>query len=380
MRSAWSVLAALDLEQPGALDTTLGHPYIRAWAVRCLERFGPAASRPDGERQGISARDLHADLGHLGAIAAVTAVRGQMGAAVTIPIMNGAVHLPTLGRLVLGAEEGMQDAGSEPEPARVNVISNAVIICAGESCWSLDLTGLLAGEPCATAVPGNTRSGEWQPRRFLCGAGFRVALEDTDPYRDCHPALIAPRLTDAEAAQWQREFQAAWQEIEREHTEYAASLAAGLTALTPLLAGRGDREVSAASRNAFGAVAMALPTDGHALARLLISDFQHVKLGALLDLCDLYDVADDRLFQAPWGEGKQQMEDLLQSGYAHLAVTDFWREHQRFSDGPAAETARQWFERWHSETAEAIETLLGSGALTPIGASFVQQMRHSVNL
>ena len=387
MRSAWSVLATLDLERPEALDITLGHPYIRAWAVRCLQQFRLTAIRRDRERQGSSARDLRVDLGHLGAIAAVTAVRGRMSAAVTIPVINGAVHLPTLGRLVLGAEGEKRDAGHQPEEkrdagdqsesARVNVISNAVIIQVRESCWSLDLTGLLSGEPCAAAVRGNSQSGEWQPRRVLRGAGFRVALEDTDPYRDCHQWPTAPRLTDAEADRWQREFQTAWQEIEREHPEYAPSLAAGLTVLTPLLAAPSGREVSAASRNAFGAVAIALPAEAQALARLLIRDFQHVKLGALLDLCDLYDLADDRLFPAPWGE-KQQMEGLLQGTYAHLAVTDFWRERQRFSDGPAAETVGQRFEQWRSYTVEATETLLGSGALTPLGTSFVQQMRHSV--
>ena len=377
VRNAWSVLVTLDLEQPGALDITLGHPYIRAWAVRCLERFRLTAIQRDREHQGLSARDLHADLGHLGAIAAVTAVRGRVGAAVTIPVMNGAVHLPTLGRLVLGAEEATREASNQPKTAKVNVISNAVIIQVGESCWSLAPTGLLSGELCATAVPGNTRSAEWQPRRVLRGAGFRVALEDTDPYRDCHEWPTTPRLTDAEATQWQREFQAAWQEIEREHPEYAPSLTAGLTVVTPLLAVPDGHEISTASRNAFGAVAIALPADAQALARLLIWGFQHVKLGALLDFCDLYDLADDRLFPAPWGE-KQQMEGLLQGTYAHLAVTDFWRERQRFSDGPAAETAGRWFERWRSYTVEATETLLGSGALTPIGTSFVQQMRHSV--
>jgi uncharacterized protein len=379
MRGAWSVLATVDLEQPGALDATLGHPYIRAWAVRCLQGLRPTAIGRDRERQGPSARDLPADLGHLGAIAAVAAVHGRMGAAVTIPVMNGAVHLPTLGRLVLGAEGETRAAGNQPGSARVNVISNAVIIQVGESCWSLELTGLVCGEPCATAVPGNTRSGEWQPRRVLRGAGYRVALEDTDPYRDCHQWPAAPRLTDAEVAHWQHEFQGAWLEIEREHPEYAPSLTAGLTALTPLVAAPGGREVSAASRNAFGAVAIALPAGAQALARLVICDFQHVKLGALLDLCDLYDLADDRLFPAPWGE-KQQVEGLLQDTYAHLAVTDFWRERRRFSSGPAAETAGRWFERWRSDTVEATETLLGSGALTPIGTSFVQQMRHSVQL
>ena len=250
----------------------------------------------------------------------------------------------------------------------------------------MDADGAAAVRAVGTAAAGRRqtrgpatgeRGAPLLPRRVLRGAGFGVALEDTDPYRDCHQWPTAPRLTDAEAARWQREFQAAWQEIEREHPKYALSLAAGLTTLTPLLAAPDGREVSAASRNAFGAVAIALPADAQALARLLICDFQHVKLGALLDLCDLYDLADDRLFPAPWGE-KEQLEGLLQGAYAHLAVTDFWRERQQFSDGQAAETAGQRFERWRSYTVEAAETLLGSGALTTIGTSFVQQMRHSV--
>ena len=45
---------------------------------------------------------------------------------------------------------------------------------------------------------------------------------------------------------------------------------------------------------------MALPADGETLALLLIHEFQHVKLGAVLDLLDLCDPADRRLFYAPW--------------------------------------------------------------------------------
>ena len=91
---------------------------------------------------------------------------------------------------------------------------------------------------------------------------------------------------------------------------------------------------SAAARTSFGAVALALPDDPVTLARLLIQEFQHVKLGAILDLYDLYDPDDDRLFAAPWGEGKVHLEGLLRGAYAQLAVTEFWRARQAAHDGP----------------------------------------------
>src|SRR5581483_7935281 len=152
LRTAWSVLALVDQDRPDALTGLLRHPYLRAWAVHCLERLR-AAGGPGAAGRTQDAPGLAADLGHLGAIAAAAAARSRLGAAVTVPIMADAVHLPTLGRLVLGPEPGQ----SQPEPGRggtgdaagtaaVSVISNAVIIRAGDSCWTLSLPGLLAGQ------------------------------------------------------------------------------------------------------------------------------------------------------------------------------------------------------------------------------------------
>ena len=73
---------------------------------------------------------------------------------------------------------------------------------------------------------------------------------------------------------------------------------------------------------------MARPADPATLALLMMHEFQHVKLGAILDEYDLYDPDGDRLFPAPWGEGKRPIEGLLQGTYAHLAVTDYWRQRQ----------------------------------------------------
>ena len=352
LQAAWSVLAAVDRDRPDALAELLDHPYLRAWAVRCVEQLRVAAARPNT-----------AELGHLSAVAAAAAARGRLGAAVTVPVLDGAVHLPTLGRLVLGPDQGdgtAEGAAATAATAAVSVISNAVIIRVDESCWTLALAGLLAGEPCSVPARGSSRSGDWQPVRMLRAPGWCLVLEDTDPYRDGQQWSAAPRLTAAEVAGWQRDFQLAWQQIEGDYLACAPALAAGLTRLTPLLASPDGPPVSAVNRQAFGAVAASRPADPAALARLFITEFQRVKLGAILDLFDLYDRADDRLFQTPWGEEKVQLDGLLQGAYMHLAGA---------AGGRSAE--------WPGQTREAIDLLLGSGALTPLGERFVRQMRLS---
>jgi uncharacterized protein len=378
LRVAWSVLTTIDRDTPKALDAALGHPYIRVWAVQCLNQLRPASFRPGAEDQTPNARGLAADLGHLGAIAAATAIQVGTRATVTIPVIDGAVHLPALGRLKVSPGNAAPPPGQAHQTATVDVTGDRVLIRIGESCWALATIDLLSGEGCPVAAAGDDISAGWQPVRMLTAPGIRVALEDTDPYRDCHQWRALPRLDDAEFARWQRHFRAAWQEIEHEHAAYASAISAGLTTLMPLAAAGEGRDVSAAARQAFGAVAAALPGDPVTLALLLIHEFQHVKLGAVLDLYDLYDPADHRLFHAPWREDKRPLEGLLQGTYAHLAVTDFWRTRQHVTVGPAAEAAGQRFARWHAHTRDSVETLANSGSLTPLGTWFVDEMRHSV--
>ena len=368
LQRAWSLLTALDRERPEALTATIRHPYIRAWASRCLRQLRPAAARPSDTGPGRRVPALAAGLGHLGAIAAAAAIRAGTSGTVRIPVLDDAVHLPTLGRLVVGPQEAGQTA-------TVDVAGGLVSVRLGGRGWTLAGTDLASGAAGQDANAGRGPAASWQPLRTLSAPGIRVVLEDTDPYRDCHQRHPAPRLTDAEFAQWQRQFRAAWQEIECGHSAYAAALAAGLTTLMPLAAATDGGDLVAAARNAFGAVAAARPADPATLALLLIEEFQQVKLGALLDLYDLFDPADDHLFHAPWREGKHLLGDLLQGTYAHLAVTDFWRARQRLAADPAA---GQQFEHQRAQTRDAIETLATSGSLTPLGTWFIGEMRHSV--
>ena len=344
--------------------------------MRCLEQLGTAASWPGDDEHAYYAGRLSAELGQLGAIAVTAAARGRLSAAVTVPVLDSAVYLPSLGRLVLGPAFDAQPAENSPKTAAISVISNAIIIQIGDSCWTLGLTELLSGQPGLAAAPGNSCPADWQPVRMLRADGWSVSLDDIDPYRDCYPWSAAPRLTAAEFARWQAGFQRAWQEVRRGHPGFAPGLAAGLSTLTPLLAPTGHPEVSAAARQAPGAVAVSLPADPVTLAELLIRENQRDKLGAILDLLDLYDRTDDRFFAAPWGEEKLQIDGLLQGAYTHLAITGFWHARQQRAEGAAAELAGRRFAECQAHTSEAIDTLLGSGALTPLGTRFVELMRR----
>ena len=108
----------------------------------------------------------------------------------------------------------------------------------------------------------------------------------------------------------------------------------------------------------------ALPSSGTDLALLIIHEFQHVKLGALTDMFDLHDSTDQRVFFAPWREDPRPVGALLQGTYAHIGVTDYWRLRRHQVTGPDALAAAEQFARWRMMTAEAIETLANSGALT----------------
>jgi uncharacterized protein len=366
LRDAWTVLAAVDQSQPRVLNEVLGHPYVRVWAVRCLEQLRQPALA-DGPGAGLRySSGLARDLGYLGAIATVAAVRASAPAKVTVPVLDGAVYLPALGRLVLQTEAATEASQPDGRIAMVVVDGGAIAIQVGDHSWTLDIASL------------ENRSPHWEAVRKLQAPGIRVAVEDTDPYRDCHQWPAAPRLSDTEFARWDQSFQDAWRTIRADYPAYAPALAAGLGVLMPLKPGPEGRDISAAARQAFGAVGVARPADPVTLALLLIHEFQHVKLGAILDLYDLFDAADTRLYHAPWREDPRPFEGLLQGTYAHLAVSEFWRVRAQAETGTAAAEACQRYERWHAHTRDAIETLAGSGSLTPLGVRFVDHMRHSV--
>ncbi|EDY56460.1 radical SAM domain-containing protein [Streptomyces sviceus ATCC 29083] len=338
--AAWETLAVLDTDAPESVDAVLAHPYLRPWAQRAL--------RGDAKAGRIAMRGV-------AELAAAALLRSGRAGGVTVPTHAGVLRLPTLGALVVGeaTEARVTQASGESFTVRVEEREHTVgLKSAADPAW-------------------------WARHRFDL-PGWAVALEDTDPWRDAHGYPVRTRLSAAAAERWQQDLAAAWQWIRRELPAYAPGLAAGLSVVTPLRESSTGADISSAARDAFGAVGIARPETPQTLACLLVHEFQHVKLGALLDLMDLYDPTCEQLFYAPWRPDPRPLEGLLQGTYAHIAVVDYWRARMRTADGTGAREAEVRFARWREQTAEAVDTLLASGALTRPGERFVRAMGETV--
>lgn len=323
----WRLLAALDTEYPEAVQEVLTYPFIQAWATHCLD--------PQG-----TADDL--DRAHLGGVAASVALRAGVELEVSLPVRDGAVFLPSAGAFVVAPGTG--------PVARVR-ISPSGVTCAGSA-------------------------GHWQAVRRVRAAGLSVAVDDVDPFRDCHAWVPAGRLSSASWGSWQRALPAAVGRLTSELPDYARVLHAGLRSVVPILPEAAGLRLSGSTREAFGAAAVALPDDPRSLGELLVHEMQHVKLAALADQFDLFDRADGRLFPVPWRRDKRPIYGLLHGTYAHLAVAELWRARAvALPDRPTVDrylTYRSWVE-------DEIGVMQAAGSLLPAGERFVEGMRGTVN-
>jgi uncharacterized protein len=336
----WELLKDLDVRAPDAVRSVLSHPYVRPWAVGCLRQS-----------------DAHdADLAHLCLLAAAAAVRAGVSTDLPVPVSGGRVHLPTLGTLVApGLATDLADVRIQPDSFTVR-----------------------AGDGAVTVVPGRPADGTgWRPVRRIATDGLDLLLDDADPYRDCHDWPVEDPLTTDRADDWQRTVVAAWRAIRDEAPAQAVGLRQGLRAVVPLRVGAGDRFRASTARDAFGAVG-ATPATAQALAVMLVHEFQHGKLGALLDLCDLVDMDYTRRIKVGWRDDLRPMEGVLQGTYAHLAVADIWR-FRAGRPGADAAAARANYVRYRDWTEAAIDAMAGSGALTAPGMRFVDSMGHTIS-
>ncbi|GIH06039.1 hypothetical protein Rhe02_41060 [Rhizocola hellebori] len=325
---AWKLLGRLEHEAPQAVKTVLTHPYVRAWAVHCLENEG-------------------ADRDRLACLVAAAAIHGNVAVQVTVPVHDGAIHLPTLGTV-----RTVTPASGD---AVLSVLAGGFTVRSGRSLLAI-----------ATDVPTEI----WEPAWRVDFDGLRLVVEDSDPYRDCHEWTPGPRLTEAAAKLWTDSAMGAWQDIRRHVPEQVPGMRIGLAAITPLVDSQEGVNRAATSRHAFGALGTTSvgPRD---LAVVLVHEFQHSKMGATLDLFDLLDPGYPKRLAVGWRKDPRPAEGVLQGIYAHLGVADIWRARAIAAPDPEAVSYFNIYRDW---TTGAIDTLTASGALTQIGQRFVTRM------
>ncbi|MFI5910766.1 HEXXH motif domain-containing protein [Dactylosporangium sp. NPDC051541] len=317
----------------------LTHPHLDAWATLCLHRLA------DG--------DADADLlGHLAAYGAAAAIEAGLPFDVTVPTVDGAACLPGLGAA----------AGLGPGPASVCGTAGTVRFT-GSGGTVVELDG-----------PG------WRPRRTVTLPGWTVVIEDLDPYRNSYQWQPLSYLPDARAQHLEKLLADAWQLIEAGHPGHAEGIRHSVRAIVPLATPENGTMISAASRHAAGAIAVSIPDTAADLALLLIHEYMHAKLGALLDLVDLHERPGPGApgFHAPWRLDPRPTGALLQGVYAHTGVTDYWRVRRHSPDADTRRAAAQ-FTYWRAMNRLAVDGLINGGELTPAGTQFSTILRATLD-
>jgi uncharacterized protein len=355
---AVDLLTAARRRAPERVRWVLGHPYLAAWAHRCLRLLDSPGTAP-----------VLPDLAHLHAVAAAAATRAGLPFEVVLPARDGVLALPTL-----GAAYGLGDG-----PVRVTGGADGLVLAG--AAGRVGVPDPAAVEPLCADVPDPAGGGTgWAARRVVDLPGLSLTVEDVDPYRDCYPWPPRRRLTGVEAARLAGLLAGAWRVVDADHPRHARVIRVALRSVVPVTGpDGGDRAVSAASRLAYGSVAVSVPEDPVTLALLLVHEVQHMKLGGLLDLVPLHRDDGVARHHAPWRADPRPVEALLQGTYAHLGVADFWRVRRRHEQGPAARRADFEYAYWSTQAARAAHTLRGCETLTDRGRVFVDGMLSTLD-
>lgn len=321
----WALLCQLDIDHPQAVRDIFEHPYTCAWALRCLRP--PAGA------------DVDLDRAHLAGLAAAAALRAGVEVELPLPIRDGLLHVPTAGAVAACAAAG-----------RTEVV------------W------VRSGRQ-----PEARGGGDWWRARYVTGTPFRrLALEDLDPFRDCQEWPATSRLPVPEWLAWERGLVTAGRHLTGVVPAYAQVLGEGLRAVVPLRpVATGSR--SATARQAFGALAAALPGEPGELSVLLLHEFQHVKLNALLDLHPgLFDPDYSGRLRVPWRDDERPVEGVFHGVYAFLALC-----HLHRSEGGNARPRYLRYRSWAYDTAAALLRL--RHVLTADGQRFVAGMAEAAS-
>ncbi|GIG62084.1 hypothetical protein Lfu02_64560 [Longispora fulva] len=348
--TAVELLVEADRVEPDVVGHLLAQPWTGAWLTGCARHLR--------EKTPMSA-EVHADLAHLGALAAVAATRAGLDADVETSVRGGLVAFPDLGAAAVNAPEF--------SPARITVRGEAVTVTTVDDKLTLprDL---------------DEETGRWYPLRRLradCdGRRLTVVLDDLDPFRSCHGHAVSGRIRPAEFARWQAMFQEAWQLLVRHVPWRADEVAAGVSSIVSLTRYADGPMLSATSRDAFGGLGVTHPDDAVALASALVHELQHSKLYSLLRIVPLYETAGSELYFSPWRRDPRPLKGLFQGAFAFLGVADVLGQLR--SKPGVGDAVIQEFADVGEQLADAMDTLDGCGLLTAVGAELVARMRSAL--
>jgi HEXXH motif-containing protein len=370
-RSGYDLLAKVQAEQPGVVAGLVRLPHVGAWAHDCVV----------GLDQGRAP-----DWGYLAVVAATAALRAGAGFDLDVPAADGQVRFPGLGCLnVMPALAGMTaravpQSGDRAPWVRLSSDGHRLVV---DGRFDIPCAALLpdavAGTPdTAENEPAQWWSGTHRIRATADGRTWDVLLELADANLDRFSFPVVKALTARQLSRWRDHLQAAWEVLARQDIWPLDAFADTVSVVVPITELDDADLVSVTTPAAFGAIATSSPPDPVVMAEVLIHEFQHLKLSAVMDMVPLLAPSGAQvLVYAPWRQDPRPAGGLLQGIYAHLAIVRFWDAQRELEGDPDDRLRAQvMYERWRPTIESAADTLLGmEGCLTPEGVRFARALK-----
>jgi HEXXH motif-containing protein len=346
--TAWSLLLRAESTAPEVVMEMLADPQTGTWVAHTLRRLRNVSDDP---------APLWFHVGQLHAFALAAAIRAGLRAALTVPVWDGAVLLPSLGCLHLPIDARWTHA-------EVIVDSIISIRCAGTATEFDHRTG-------KTRDPGTS----WFPlrsrRSTAADLDLVVLLDSLAAYRGLDNP-VRPRPLDAAGAdRWQALLDEAWALLVRDHPDRAGDLASGMASIVPEPAVHRFRPRSTSVEDAFGSAILSEPHDAAQFAVTLIHEFQHSVLNGVRHLVDLVSGDDPATGYAPWRDDPRPVGALFHGVFAFTAVAEFWSVHRNRVSGSDADLAHFEFALWRYQTTAVLRKIRGHQALTVVGKRFL---------
>ena len=340
LEASFALLSDVQRTHPLVVAEILTLPCAGNWAAACLRGHAAAGTYR-----------------YLACLAASAAFRAGREFQIEVPVLNGAVCLPTLGSIAI------RDPGA-----------HAAVIRAG----SEDLAITAAGGGLTVLPDIRVPAQGWQPARLLRanagGYDLTVWLDDSGPFRAPPGPRLKPALGAKEATRWQRILDQAWRSLVLRHREHVAGMSVGLRALTPLRGREEPGSESATATDAIGGVLLTPPWQAESLALTLLHEFQHTKLAALEHVVALHHGDQRRRYRVRWRDDSRPLGAVLHGAYAHLGVAGYWDCALRLGGTYPRDVARRELTYWCAAVTESLEQIRESGELTAAGDRFIAGM------
>jgi HEXXH motif-containing protein len=351
VESASGVLADVQLSSPDAVAEVMRLPHLSMWAADGFSRL----------RAGRHAVDPMSaiDLAPLGAFAAVAALRARHPFELRLPIRNGMVTFPGLGRATIGplGHSGWATIRSE---------GNSALITSAD-----------AGElqlPADFDAESSRYWPNWTPVSRVQVEADGLILGAIIDVTDSFLARLGPVDIPGERTLESR-LAAAWEILARHHRPVAAGLATVLTTLVPLAEAPTGRPNSATSGWAWGAIGLSLIDDEALLAETLAHEFHHLMLAAVEDLTPLAESGTADLHYVAWRDDPRPAAAIMHGTYAQCAVTGFWRGQRPIAGAADRNRCDIELARARRAALAGAKTLDAAPSVTESGLVMVGSMR-----